>query len=332
MMRQRLRALFLGLAPVLVAAPACSSLGSDLPEESPALTGMNEPPALFQEPTDEATRAALPLGGYTGIHVTDGRTSLGGVGSLPEGVLVQKVVENSPADAAGIRDDDLILAVRIGGDAQREIHWPSEWRDVELAAAPGTALTVLVDRAGVEDETIVTVAQRVRAPDREETARYREEQRVGVVVRSATEVEARAGGLGPGAGAVIVGMTEESPWRTAGLRFGDLIVAVGDRDDAHPQDLLDAIRDAPEDGTLALRVVRPANRFEIEVPLSHREQELRQFSIPPLFSYGSERGESELSILLGLIKRTSTQAAWSWRFLWFISIGAGDADRLEEVE
>ena len=40
--------------------------------------------------------------------------------------------------------------------------------------------------------------------------------------------EARAAGLGPGGGAVVVGLSERSPWRAAGLRFGDLIVAALD--------------------------------------------------------------------------------------------------------
>ena len=72
--------------------------------------------------------------------------------------------------------------------------------------------------------------------------------------------------------------------------------------------------------------------FVVDAPLSEREQTTRAVAVPPLFSYGAERGETELSILLGLLKRTSTQAAWEWRILWFIRFGGGDADRLEEVE
>ncbi|MFQ5517227.1 MAG: RNA polymerase sigma factor, partial [Acidimicrobiia bacterium] len=79
-----------------------------------------------------------------------------------------------------------------------------------------------------EAEAVVQAMERLRPADRGETERFREEDRVGVVVRTATEVEARAVGLGPGGGAVVVGLSRTSPWREAGLRFGDLIVAAGE--------------------------------------------------------------------------------------------------------
>lgn len=324
-----MRALVLPL--VVLAAAGCRSLGSELPEEPPPLVSMEEPPALFQEPDDEDARVALPLGGYTGLHVTDGRRSLGGLGGEPDGVLVQRVVENSPADAAGIEDGDLIVAVRPRGGAERDVRWPSEWRDVELAAEPGTVLTVVVDRAGVEDATDVTVVRRVRPPNRDAVERYREEERVGVVLRTATEVEARAAGLGPGAGAVVVGLAAESPWRACGLRFGDLLVAVDGAEIAHPQVVLDALREAEQGTSVTLTVRRGASAFDVAAPVSRRVQTVRRIAFPPLFSYGAERGESELSILLGLVKRTATEAAWEWRILWLFRFGGGDADRLEEV-
>ncbi len=329
------------LVPLLApCAASCVALGSDLPEEPPPLVSMHEPPALFQEPDDEAERVELPLGGYTGVHVTDGRArlgglggvgGLGGLGSEPEGVLVQKVVENSPGDAAGIEEGDLVLAVRRADGTRRDIHWPSEWRDEELRAQAGSVLGVTLDRAGVEGDVDVQVARRVRAADRTSAERFREEQRAGVVLRTATEVEARAAGLAPGGGAVIVGLARESPWRAAGLRFRDLVAAVDGRDVAHPQVLLDALREAQPGDRLALDVVRAGGpRERVEVPVTRREQELRRISVPLLFEYGQERGQSELSVLLGLVRRTSTAAAWEWRLLWLLKFGAGDADRLEE--
>jgi len=313
---------------------ACASLGSELPDESPPLVSMEEPPTLFDEPADEELRTALPLGGYTGVHVTDGRTSLGGLGAgnAPQGVLVKRVVENSPGDAAGLLEGDLIVAVRRAGGPETAVHWPSEWRKVERISAPGRTITVVVDRAGVEDATEIVVAQRVRSAKRGATERYREEDRVGVVFRTATEVEARAAQLGPGGGAVVVGLAAESPWRAAGLRFGDLVERVGDVAVAHPQVVLDAIREGHDGTPLRLLIRRGPQTFTIDAPLSTRVQETRHVSIPLLYSYGAERGESETSILLGLLKKTTTKAAWELRILWFISFGGGDADRLEDVK
>jgi len=321
------------LVATVLASGACSSLGSEMPDEPPPLASMEEPPALFDEPADEELRTALPLGGYTGVHVSDGRTSLGGLvgGDAPNGVLVQRVIENSPGAAAGIVGDDLIVAARRAGGAEIAIRWPSEWRLFERTSRPGEKISVVIDRAGVDDTTEIVVAARVRAAKRLDVERFREEDRVGVVLRTATQAEARSAGLGAGGGAVIVGLAAESPWRQAGLRFGDIVKRVGSESVAHPQVVLNAIREADAADRLALQIHRGGSEFEIEALVSRREQDTRRVSIPLIYSYGAERGESETSILLGLFKKTTTKAAWEWRILWFISFGGGDADRLEDV-
>ncbi|MEC7726508.1 MAG: PDZ domain-containing protein, partial [Planctomycetota bacterium] len=211
----------------------------------------------------------------------------------------------------------------------REIATPSQWRQLELTASPGSKLALVVDRAGREAETELTLVARVRPAGRDATDRYREEQRVGVVFRTATEVEARSAGLGPGAGAVIVGMSQKSPWRRAGLQFGDLIVAAGGAELTHPQQLLNQIREAGGD-RLSLVYVRGGQRAEVDAALTTRSSTLRELSVPPLFSYEADRGQSEWSALLGLVHYRSTAAAWRFRLLWVIAIRSGDADELQE--
>jgi S1-C subfamily serine protease len=249
----------------------------------------------------------------------------------PEGVRVQRVVENSPGDLAGLDEGDLLLEVRDASGRATELRWPSEWRALELGAPPGSRLVVVYDRAGAERETTLETVRRVRSPDRQAAERFREEQRVGFVVRTATEVEARAAGLGPGAGAVVVGLSAGSPWRAAGLRFGDLVATVDDAPVAHPQVLLDAVRDAGPGHRFELGVWRAGRPLAVTAPVSRREQEARSFSVPPLVSFDSDRGSTELSVLLGLFRHRTTPAAWDWRFLWLFSASGGDADRLVEV-
>ncbi len=317
-----------GLSLVL---SACASLGSDLPEESPPLLAMEEPPALHAEPDDEEARVALSLGSFTGVHVTDGRTSLSGLDDAPEGVLIQKVIENSPGDAAGLVEGDLLVAVRDVDGVERPLAWPSEWRALEDATAPGSGLDLVLDRAGRDHSATLRTAPRVRPRDRKAAERFREEERIGVVLRTATEAEARAHELGAGGGAVVVGLTRESPWRTVGLKFGDLVLSVDGAPVAHPQVLLDAIRDAEPGADLSLRVARNGDVIETVAPVSRREQEVRRVALNPLFDYGSERGESELSILLGLIRYHRTAAAWELSLFWLFTFSGGDANRLEET-
>lgn len=319
-----MRSLF--LLPLCICG-ACSFLEGKLPTEKPALYDMEEPLALHQEPDDEEQREALPAGGFTGVYVADARQSLEEMESEPEGVLVQRVVENSPGDAAGLVEGDILL--EVGG---KELSWASEWRDAELNAEPGTELTVVYDRAGAEREAKLTVVRRVHPAERAAVERFREEDRVGIVVRTATEVEARAAGLGPGGGAVVVGLARSSPWRSAGLRFGNLIVAVNGEPVAHPGVVLKAIRDAEENGAVKVAYLDDGARREIEAPVTRRATETTKVSIPLLYYYEKDRSTKRMSIFFWIYQHKRTPAAWETKIFWIFKFRGGDADRLEEVK
>jgi C-terminal processing protease CtpA/Prc len=319
------------LAPV---CGACSFGSHSLAKDPPPLFDLEEPLVLREEPQDEVQRTALDAGSFTGVTTSDARQSLDALQEPPEGVLISRIVENSPADAAGLQVDDLLLEARIEGRSV-VLHWPSEWRKLELDTAPGLTIELVLDRAGVETKAHLATAPRVHPASRETVVRFREDAKVGVVVRSATEVEARAADLGPGGGAVIVGLARGSPWRKDGLVYGDLVTAVGGAPCAHPEVLLEAIRTAGKDSTLPLDVLRldvsrEGRKLHFDAHVSRRETEVHEFSIPLLYSYSNDRGHHETSFLLGLYKHESTPAAWKTRFLWIITFSGGDSDRLEK--
>jgi len=315
----------------LLSAALLTACVSQLPHEPPPLADVEEPLELFAEPDDESARVALPLGCFTGCVAGEARDSLEALleeGSVA-GVAVQQVVENSPADVAGLKPGDLLLEVAIGDGEPHALRTASEWRKAELEVAAGTPLRVAFDRANRRTSTTITPVPRVRAPARQEVRRVREEERIGVVLRTATEVEARGAGLGPGGGAVIVGLSRRSPWRAAGLRFGDLVAAVDGRAVTAPELVLERIREGQE--KLVVDFVRDGARSSVATGLTQRAQTTREFSIPVLFSYESERGRRETSVLLGLFGHQRTRAAWRVTILWFIRFGRGDADALLEV-
>ncbi|MFY9342762.1 MAG: PDZ domain-containing protein [Planctomycetota bacterium] len=315
---------------VVFATLAGCSLAPEMPERSPALGDVEEPLELRGEPDDEAQRRALPAGSFSGLVVDDARDTLAAKLDQPGALRVVQVIENSPAAAAGLLVDDLLLEAKVGDGAAVALQRPSEWRQIELTTPPGAAVTLFVDRAGREARAEMTLVQRLQPAPRGGVERLREEQRVGVVLRGATEVEARGAGLGPGGGAVVVGLSRASPWRTAGVRFGDLLTAIDGKAIAHPQDLLAALRDTAAD-EVVLQFVRAGERREVQAPLTGRDRDLNELTVPLLFSYASGRGVSEFSFLLGLVNYRSTAAAWRFRLFWLFAIGAGDTDRLIEV-
>ncbi len=316
---------------LLVFAALFASCASDaLPRTPPPLAGMEEPLEWMDEPADEEQRRALPSGSFTGIVVGDARQSLDAMLAAPEGIAVTRVVENSPAAIAGIAEGDLLLEATTARETV-PLAWPAEWRRIELEAEPGSVLRLLVDRAGAEKELEVTTVKRIAPGPRAAATRYTEGERVGVVVRTATEVEARAAALGPGGGAVVVGLTRESPWRAAGVVYGDLIRAVNGVEVAHPQVLLDSLRAAPADSKVELELVRAGAVLSVRAPLSRRDSELKSFNVPLIYSFSRERDLTEQSLLLGLVRWRRTPAAWDFRLLWFITLRGGDANRLESL-
>jgi len=313
--------------PALVLLSACASvLPPSVPDESPPLADMEINLMFAEEPRDEADRVALARGSFSGLVVASARMSLDD--AEPGGLKVVEVIENSPADAAGLEPDDILFLVTTPDGIETELGWLSEWRKIELDTAPGTGVTVLYDRAGIERETTVTLIPRVRPAGREEVARYRENLKVGVVLRTATEVEARTAGLGPGGGAVVIGLSQASPWRKKGIRYGDLLVEIDGEEVAHPQVVLDAIRDGT--GDLTIEFFRDGKKKKVTAALTRRRKEVKQFYIPVLYDYERDGDRSEMSILLGLFGYTSTAVATRYRVLWFIMFSRGDADRLVE--
>lgn len=314
----------------LVLALLTAACASPLPEEPPPLLQMEEPLELFAEPDDEALRRDLPLGGFTGAYVGDARQTIEAMLGEAQGVEVVRIVENSPADIAGLKLGDVLQEARVGDGPPRQLRYPSDWRAVELAAGEGAAVTVVFDRANRRTSTTIHTIPRLRPVDRAEVVRIREEQRVGVVLRTATEVEARRVGLPPGAGAVVVGLSKNSPWRVAGIRFGDLIAVIDERRVAHPEVVLDAIRNAGDEVDLVLW--RDGVQVTVVAPLTRRARDFRELYVPLLVDHESGRGKADTSVLLGLFRYQETRAAWRVRLFWIIWFGGGDADELLEVD
>lgn len=334
----RLRSRSAGLA--LLALAACQSAP---PEQSPALLDVEEPLDLFAEPADEPARLALPAGSFSGIELAEAPTSLDSAfgGQAAPGLEIVRVVENSPAARARLEVGDLLLEATLPDGSRTELLWPSQWRALELEQAPGTRLGLLLDRAGREASTELVLEARSAAPERTASVRYREEQRAGLVLRTATEVEARACGLAPGAGVVVVGLSRRSPWRPAGLRFGDLVSAVDGVTVDDPQVLLERLRMAEDDARLSIRYHRPlaeaGQGFEAPrealVRATERRQALRDLHVPLLLRYTRKGpGRYRWSTLLGLLSYERTPAAWSLGYLWFGGVSGGDTESLVEVE
>jgi C-terminal processing protease CtpA/Prc len=317
---------------VAVCVSGCGVFQTELPTQALPLEDMELSRARLAEPRDEAQRQALPLGTFTGVEVADARRTLESQLTAPEGILVTGVVENSPAVAAGIQEGDILLEAALDKDQQSPLQWPSDWYGLEQTAAPGSSIHVRFDRAGREGETTLRPVKRLAPPRRLTGSVFREEAKVGVVVRTASEVEAHAAGLTRGQGCVVVGLASTSPWRRAGVLFGDLILKIHDKPVTTPQALLAAIHALDRGDAVEITVFREGKRIDLSTSVSQRARETRAFKIPLIYAYENRRGIEKTSILCGLYRRRKTAVASRTTLLWLIQFTRGDANRLEETK
>jgi S1-C subfamily serine protease len=282
-------------------------------------------------PHDEAQRRELPRGVFTGVQVGDSRQSLEARLSAPEGILVTGIVENSPAVAAGIQAGDILLEASIDGAEAQPLSWPSDWYRIEERASVNARIDLLVDRAGRDLDAVLRPVTRIALPPRLPGRHYREEHKVGIIVRNASEVEAHQAGLTRGEGSVVVGLAQTSPWRRAGVQLGDVIIDVDGTPVKNPQELLAAINARDRRRAVYIVVSREGQTVTLQTAVSRRERETAEVRIPLLYSYENKRGIRKSSVLMGLYRERKTAVAADYTVLWFIKWSVGDANRLEQT-
>ncbi len=315
----------------LLALGGCRLSPSGPPTQAEPLEDMELSRTRFAMPHDEQQRQDLPRGAFTGVQLGDSRQTLEERLAAPEGVLVTGVVENSPAVAAGLQAGDILLEASTDGVEPQTLSWPSDWYRLEQTASAHAGIDVLYDRAGRDRKAVIKPVARISPPERLPGNRYREEQKVGIVVRNASEVEAHQAGLTRGEGAVVVGLARTSPWRRAGLLLGDLIIEVNERPVKNPQELLGAINDLSLSDEVRILVFRDAKEVALQSTVSRRKRKTADVTIPLLYTYENKRGIRKSSVLLGLYRERKTAVAAEYTVLWFISWTVGDSNRLEQA-
>ncbi len=305
---------------------------SGLPTKADPLVDMEISRAIFEMPQDEEQRKELPLGVFTGIEVGDSRLTLEEQLEAPEGVLVTGIVENSPAAAAGIQVGDIIVEAAIDENISTILHWPSDWFKLEQAAQVDSVIHVLYDRAGRDFKTAIKPVKRISPPNRVSGNTFREESKVGIIVRNASEVEAERAGLTRGEGSVVVGLARTSPWKQAGLLYGDIILEINNIKIKNPQELLITINGLNKGDDVKIVVFRDDENTTLNTTVSKRQKETKAFSIPLIFSYGKKGGIEKTSTLFDIISVKKTQVASEYRLFWLINFTTGDSNRLEEIK
>jgi S1-C subfamily serine protease len=182
--------------------------------------------------------------GFLGITLQPLDRDLADYFGLPDttGVVVNGVLDGSPAAAAGLQPGDIIT--HFGGaavEAEKDEDLGSFQRLV-AAVEPGKQAALMLVRAGERREATIVVGTQPKLDAAEA------ESELGIHVQEITANLARDHRLDSDAGAFVVHVVRGSPAREAGLRVGDVIVRIEDRDVKNLDDFrreIGRVADAP---------------------------------------------------------------------------------------
>ncbi|PWB68150.1 hypothetical protein C3F09_12205 [candidate division GN15 bacterium] len=192
--------------------------------------------------------------------------------TVDKGELITDIVSDSPADKAGFEEDDVITAVdgtkvtddRSLGDVISE-HRPGDKVSITLLrdGKEKQILVALGDREDYDEPIIITG----RAHNRPWTFSGRT-QTYGFIGVSLTDLTRQLGtyfGVERGRGALISEVKDGSPAEAAGLRAGDVIVAIDDEKVTDVGDVQEMIRERKEGDKISVAVMRDRKPMTLTV-------------------------------------------------------------------
>jgi C-terminal processing protease CtpA/Prc len=160
------------------------------------------------------------------------------------GALIAEVLDGSPADRAGLRDGDVVT-----GFNGRTVRNAADLTGMIQRAEPGSEVPITIVRNGGELRLSVRLGDLSdRYPNR-----YGTEQTgagagnppgafLGVQLEGLTDQLGDYFGVEDGEGALIASVVDGSPAERAGLKAGDVITRINDRDVTSPADVTRVVR------------------------------------------------------------------------------------------
>src|SRR5438132_900781 len=206
--------------------------------------------------------------GWLGIAIQDVTDELAGTFGVREreGVLVAEVIKGGPAEAAGVRQGDVI--VELNGAPIKEV--PELQRRV-AAVAPGQPVRLKVIRERKPVALSVTVTE---MPAEEPVlAGAPDEESWGLGVEPLSGEAAAQLGLTIAGGLLVTDVVTGGPADRAGLRRGDVIVEVGKKPVADPAALFRMLAQLKPGDRVLVFVQRPSSGGRAEYLVMERSRQ-----------------------------------------------------------
>ncbi len=166
--------------------------------------------------------------GYLGVMIQDVTPELAQSFGLEkaEGALISQVTEDSPANAAGLKQGDIIL--KMDG---KDVESSNVLKNEVAMLAPGSKVRFEIFRGGKKQEVTVKIGERPASLSKAtEEAAQRPGGHLGMQLQNLTKDLADQLGYALGEGVIVTEVAPGSPADSAGIQPGDLIVSVDHKD------------------------------------------------------------------------------------------------------
>ncbi|MCI0409237.1 MAG: PDZ domain-containing protein, partial [Acidobacteria bacterium] len=240
------------------------------PPAPPARMARTAPPAPTPAPDADSDDQDHPKRGWLGVFLSEDEDE----------VIITGVKDGSPAEKAGLKEGDKIVEID-----SKKVDDSGDIRNVIRQLEPGDTVQVVVMRDGKKKTVTATLGEApkhfwggegfslapgegfgsIGFPGMGMSRTY-----LGVRVQGMTE-ELRAYFKAPrGRGVLVSRVDEDTPAGKAGLRAGDVIIAVDGKGIANRGDIGAALADKEPGDTVAVKIVRDGSEKTLDVEVAER--------------------------------------------------------------
>jgi len=245
----------------------------------------------------QATTIALSDKAWLGVYLqtVDDDLADGFDLSVKEGAVINDIVNDSPADEAGLKEDDIIIAVNA-----KEV---SDQMDVSRAvrkSKPGDKMTLTIMRGDKKMDITVTLASEPERMASRGRGRHfampamppmppvpavpdfnwfsnDDGGMIGITMTPLTEQLGDYFGVKDGEGALITEVLKGATAEKAGLKAGDVIIAVDGDQVYDVSDVAKAVGDKDVDESVKLTIIRDKKQMNLSVVVADDDRSPRRW-------------------------------------------------------
>jgi serine protease Do len=189
--------------------------------------------------------------GWLGVSIQDITPGIAEYYGIEEksGVLVADVFPGDPADVAGIRAEDVIVAVN-----GERVTTSRELTGLIAGIGVGKTTEITVLRSGREKNFQVEVGRR---PDKDLASKGTMKEPLGISIANLTSQMMKQFGLSSDKGVIVVAVQGESKAQKAGIRKGDIILKLNRKAVGNLEDFNRLIGETDDGDTVTFLIKRP---------------------------------------------------------------------------